>query len=248
MLLTHRYLIQKIVLLPGKSNTISESLSVGPLRHLLDNHPQQTYRITFRAILDPVPDGNGGFQGKIPALQPSPVTITRKAFIPTQERLNSYFNSLATGLPAERIRVVQLMAGLLREAQLARQERLNYNITSIDEPTMRELIGRNLNHPDSRVRAWSAYALHSLPLSADSSQGQQLTELLNDSSWFVRFLALNTLDPVADMTEYFNWVNILEKNIIIQRQVQLFQHLPWPVVEVPVEVPKPSTASTPTGI
>jgi hypothetical protein len=244
-ILSHRYLIQNTLLSAGKSNSLTESLTIGPLGHILNNHPQQEYRITFRAILDPVPDGKGGFTGKIPAIQPPPVTITRKAFSPTPQRLNAYLNTLTTGEVNERIRATQLMAGLLREYQLARRQRLNYNVRSIDERAIREIISRNLSHTDNRVRAWSAYALHSLPLAADSPEGQKLAELLNDYAWFVRFMAINTLQPIADLTEYFNWVHVLEKDPLILRQIQLLQRQPWEVVDMPVEIPEPTDQTPP---
>jgi len=230
MILTHRYLLQRAILHPGQSNSVTETLNLSPLRQILQDHPQQNYEITFRVYLDPVSDGNGSFVGKIPAIQPVPITVTRKAFIPTAPRMDAVYETARFGTPKERIKTIRLIAGLLREADLARQGRLSYQPQAIKTDILQKIITDNLNHTDAQVSGWSVYALRGLTITAQSEQAQKLAELLSDAgdaNWFVRFMAVETLYPTTDLTEYFQWAEVLEKNPLLRRQMQFLQGQPW---------------------
>lgn len=232
--IAHRYLLEQQSLRRGRRNKMSEMLNIGPLREILEEHPQQTYQVTFRSYLDPVSDEQGGFNGRIPAIQPNPLTITRKAFVPTEQHMWFQYNLLENGTPDERVGAAHLAGGLLREAQLARKGLLRYNVRRINEAALRELLVENLKHEDFRVRAWSAYAFVELPISAGSPEGQQLAELLADEHWLVRFMAAQTLEPLTDMGAYLRWARI-DKSEVVRRQAQLMAGEPWEVIEMPEE-------------
>jgi len=245
LILAHRYLIQKRILGPGQSNVITENLCIGPLRKILEDNPRQTYRITFRLYLDPVPDGQGGFQSKIAALQPTPVTVTRKAFIPTAQRMKEYTRAIHSGTPDERIKAIRLFAGLLREMRIAPQR---YRTKTLNTKLIRKMISKNLNHSDFRVRAWAAQTLASLsPL--DPLGAKYLGNLINDKNWLVRFMAIQTLSPAIDLTEYFRWSETLEKHAVLKRQIKLLRGIPWQVEKLPeITLPQenePDLGSTP---
>jgi len=246
MVLSHRYLLQRRLLSVNRSNIVSESLNIGPLRQLLEQHPQQSYQITFGAILDPAADGKGGYAGRIAAIQPKPVTITRKGFIPTQKRLAGQLKFLRSGSEEERIKTVQLLSGLLLEAQLAGQGQLAYKPHPIDEKNIRELIGKNLAHDDFRVRAWSAYALRQLPVTAGDKEMETRAALLSDTNWLVRLLDMLSLEPLVDLTGYLSWSNDFDANPIIKRQGRLLLNQPWEIMEVPFEIPAEIPLQAPT--
>jgi len=230
IILTHRYLLQRAVLQPGQSNTISEALNISRLRQILQDQPQQAYQITFRLYLDPVLDEKGGFTSKISAVQPNPVTVIRKAFTPAAPRMDAVFNAARSGTPRERINAICLLAGLLREADLARRGLLSYRPQSVNAGDIRQKIMENFNHPDVRVRGWSAYALHQLPINPNSPEASHLAQMLSDASdanWFARFMVIHTLNPIADLTEYLQWADLVEKNPLLIRQSQLLQDRPW---------------------
>ncbi|RLJ01249.1 MAG: hypothetical protein DRP08_05745, partial [Candidatus Aenigmatarchaeota archaeon] len=229
LILAHRYLIQKRILGPGQSNIIAENLCIGPLRKILEDNPRQTYRITFTLYLDPVPDDQGGFQSRIAALQPKSVTVIRKAFRPTDQRMKEYTRALQSGSPDERIKAVRLFAAMLREMKIAPQR---YRARSLNTKVIREMISKNLKHSDFRVRAWTAQTLASLsPLSP--LDAKYLGNLINDKEWFVRFMAIQTLSPTIDLTEYFRWSETLEKHDVLKRQIQVLRGMPWQVEELP---------------
>lgn len=243
--LTHRYLRQKNILPSNRSSVVTEALNVGPLNQLLDKHPQQSYRITFHTILDPVPDKNGQLTGKISQIQPRPVTIIRKAFVPARRRMATQYRFLQAGTPDERIRAAILFGALLREANLKKAGKIKYRIEPVNDIKILELINRNLTDPDFRVRAWSAYALRSLPLAPQSEIAQNLGQLLTDSQWLVRFMAGHTLNIVADLSDYLVWTIGIDQDPLIIRQAQFLQQQPWDIIDIPIELPveEDSTAS-----
>jgi tetratricopeptide (TPR) repeat protein len=240
LILAHRYMIQRRLLVPGASNVINENLYIGPLRKILEDNPRQTYQIIFRLYLDPVPDGKGGFTSKIAALQPKTVTVIRKAFVPTSQRMQEYTRSIQKGTPDERIKAIRLFTALLREMKIAPER---YRGRSLNSTVIRELIQKNLNHSDFRVRGWTAHALSTLS-AVKAQEAKYLGSLLNDENWFARLMTIRTLSAAIDLSEYFRWSDTLEKNEILKRQVQLLRGFPWQVVELP-EIklpPEPETA------
>ncbi|MBN1766206.1 MAG: HEAT repeat domain-containing protein, partial [Sedimentisphaerales bacterium] len=238
--LSHRYLNKKSLLAPNRSVKISEPLNIGPLRDILQRHPQHTYHITFRLYLDPVDDGMGGIVGRIHEIQPEPVTITRKAFNPTQENMTTQQQFVLTGNPDERIRVIHLLKGLITEAHLIKKGDVSYPARNVDVNSVKTMIDENLKHPDFRVRCWSAYALRGILLNADETAAAHLANLLSDSHWLVRFMTVYALEPVADLTEYLQWSLSVDQNEILRRYAQLILNLPWDIIEIPIPLPEKS--------
>ncbi|MCP4707631.1 MAG: hypothetical protein GY869_03315, partial [Planctomycetes bacterium] len=159
IVLAYRYLLQYPVLLPGESNSTTEPLNISTLRNILQNHPQQEFTITFRAYLDPVFDENNNITGRITSIQPAPVTVIRKAFIPTSNRLKAKINIAKNGAAQERIKATRLLAALVHEAELARRNQLSYGVTAIyNVSELQKVILQNLNHVDPLVRGWTVYA------------------------------------------------------------------------------------------
>jgi hypothetical protein len=248
MILSHRYPLQKRLLPVNRSNIVSEPLNIGQLRQLLDRHPQQSYQITFGVILDPAPDEKGGYTGRIAAIQPKPVTVTRKGFIPAQKRLAGQLKFLRSGSEEERIKTVELLGGLLAEAELARHGQLGYKPHPIDENNIRELIDKNLAHSDFRVRAWSTYALRQLPVTAGGKEVEKQAELLSDAHWLVRLLDMLALEPQVDLTGYLSWSSDFDANLIVKRQGRLLMNQPWQIMEVPFEIPAEIPSEVPSGV
>ncbi len=237
IILAHRYMLQSAALAPGRSSTSSEILNVGQLHQILENHPQRDYRITFRMYLDPVADGQGGFACKIPALQPPPVTVNRKAFVPTLDRMNSYLRDAKMGSVNKRISALKLFASLLREDRLARRGQLNYQPYPVDTAAIRRALASNLANPEPGVRAAAAWSFQALQGKLTAHETRQLAEMINDDHWLCRFMVLNTLQPITDLSEYFDWAETFEENFLIQRQIKLLQNQPWQVIDLPLDIP-----------
>ncbi|TFH64665.1 MAG: hypothetical protein E4G91_05095 [Candidatus Zixiibacteriota bacterium] len=238
MPLSHRHLVQDQIFPPSQSNSVVEHLNIGRLREILQKHPQQTYQVTFHLYLDPVIHSPGKITGRIPQLQPEPIAIVRKSFVPSQDRLSVQQQFLRTGSTNKRIQSARLMSGLLHEAELSQKNLLDYLPRKIDSYSIRELITDNLNNSAFRVRAWSAYSFRGLSLSASSTAAQRLGELLSDPEWFVRFMSVYSLEPIADLTEYLNWVSTIDENELVNRQAKLQLQQPWEVIEIPLDIPE----------
>jgi len=230
MMLAYRYLLQNPVLMPGESNSTKEALNISKLRQILQSHPQQDFTITFRAYIDPVFDENNDLVGTIPSIQPAAVTVLRKAFIPTPDRLNAIILNAQNGTAQERIHATRLLAGLVHEAELARRGQLSYRVQTINVTDLKDIIIQNLSHSDPMVRGWSVYALHQLILTPDSPAVSHLSEIIStteQTQWLERFMALEVLDPIADLSDYLPWAANIETNPLLRRQILLYQHLPW---------------------
>jgi len=240
-ILSHRYLVSQRLLGPGQTNSVEEYLNIGPIRSILRDHPQRTYEVTFQAILDPVPDGQGGFRPRLPSIQPQPVVVTRTGFAPTRDRIRTQLLAARSGSTGERIHAVELLAGLVREADRARRSQLGYTPLPIDRDALVQAIAANLGHVEPRVRAWAAYALVSLGAPATPEQARGLSNCLNDENWFPRFLAVHCLAPITDLSEYLRWTAPTETDVLLRRQILLLQGKPWPTITLP----EPGTSQAP---
>jgi len=236
IIIARRNLATNPLLQLGQRNKVTEAIDLDRLHHLLRNHPQQTYKITLYATLDPQLNPNGALLldqqtrlplPRIPAIQPQPVHFTRQAFQPTTARMASYLRDLRNGSPRTRVRATAVIAALLRENQQRLLGRTTYPLVPIDATALRNIIAKNLNHTDFRVRTASANALQSLTLNPNDPETQTLVKMLRDDHWLCRFTALATLEPVANLTEYYEWARVIETHPLIQRQLRLFQDLPW---------------------
>lgn len=236
--LVHRYLNQNPVLAPGRSNVVTECLNVGQFRQTLQQHPQQTYQITFRMFLDPVINPDGTIVGRIAQLQPKPVTVIRRGFSPTRNRLSAQEQFITSGTAQQRIQATNIISGLIQEAGLSQNGTLTYRSRPIDIAALWGLLPDNLNYTDPRVKGWCAYALGKTGLTPQASATHQLVTLLEDKNWFVRLMSTQALVSVADLTEYLRWSNITDENEIVKRQAQFYLQKPWEVIEIPMNIPE----------
>ena len=246
--LAHRYMNRNMILLPGVSISVTETLNIGPLRKILRKHPQQSFRIGFYVFLDPIVNEKGDIVGRIPEIQPKPVTVTRRAYIPTLDRLKAQQNFLRDGTPGQRIRATRLLAGLLLEAELAKKGPLAYRPRRLNTQAIRDMIIANLDHTDYRVQAWSVYALGGLELGASDPTLEKLGRMFNHPQWFVRFMTAYALSPGVDLTEYLRWA-AFDENDIVKRQALFLRNNKWEVIDVPLEIPEdePSESDTSVG-
>ena len=77
------------------------------------------------------------------------------------------------------------------------------------------------------MRAWTADSLRGVSLANNRLVADKLIASLNDPEWLVRFMALHTLQPIADIDSYLQWATNTESNAIIRRQSQLLMKQEW---------------------
>ncbi|MCG8338703.1 MAG: hypothetical protein MJE63_29700, partial [Proteobacteria bacterium] len=151
-----RYLAQEPVIRPGFSNSFVETLNNDKLDAILKKYPQMAYKIKFQCVPFPYID-NGNVRSMIPQLKPESVVVERKAFIPSPQKLTSYFKMLRSGQPDERIKAVMLFSSILKENKLAAQGKLFYKSVKLDYDKTIKTIASNLSHEDHLIRAWTVY-------------------------------------------------------------------------------------------
>ncbi len=248
--LLHRYISGPYILAAGQSVITRVQLNIETVGKTLQDNPQKTYRITFYTFLDPVIDAAGNITSKISALQPKAVTITRIGFVPERMRLNNRLEAMQSGSCKERINAANLISSLLREAQLARKNRLSYQPLAINTSILQSALLACLNDGDYRVRAFAVHDLAGLDLLVSRPVINKMVNLLNDKNWLVRFMAIDTLEPVTDLTDYFKWGLIHEKNNIVKRQIELLAHRPWETkaINIQPETAKQSSVNNSTGV
>jgi len=224
--LSVRYLNNQPLLLPGRTHEIEESLNLGAIRREIDSHPQQSYQIAFKAVLNPKLEGTD-YVAIPPAVETKEIVISRKGFRPDAQRMKYYENVMKDGKTDQIISATSLIAGLIEEAVLAKQKKISYAVRPIDSGSLYQALVKNLSHDDFRVRAWTAYELRRLPLDANSQAAAKLVALLNDPHWFVRLMVLQTLDPLLDLQDYYAAALADDAaDDIVKRQIKLLQGKP----------------------
>jgi len=234
ILIAHRNLNQQRILASGSSNTIHETFNIGSLRDQLESHPFTEYRITFRFVLDPIADSDGNFVSRIPAIQPRPLTITRKAFVPTKNNLAKLRRSMLSKSPDVIIRTTDLLAHLVNMPRTA---------AVVDSTVLTKWITDNLTHSEPRVRAWSAFSLQPQSIAGSTEAQNRIAQLLNDPDWFARFCGTRTLNHFTDLREYYEWIADNEEDLLLKQQANGYLHKPWQIIPVPPPQ-KPPTPST----
>jgi len=243
------YLRQTQLLAPGQSNSIQFALNIGALRNVLQNHPQQAYRITFQLYLDPVSDGQGGWIGRIPKIQPQPVTVLRQAFRPTAKNLQFPMESLKQTAPEDNLRAAFLLAALVRQTVSDSSPNENAPLPSSVMGILTPLV-KNFQRSDYHIRAWTAAAFQNQPLQVITPAINDLMQLLEDPHWFVRFMAIHTLDSYADLSQYHQFALTNETDPVVLRLIQWKLNQPWKTLELSAEqkdasVPEPSSPVVP---
>lgn len=236
--ISYRYLINHRLLEAGRNSVIQESLNIGRIREMVESHPQQEYKIILRVYVDPVIDEDGQWAGRYPSLQPAPITIYRKDFEPSYNRLKVQERFLKSGPTDDKIRSLILLGGLLQEAELARQGELNYTPESYSRNRIREWINTAMSASDPRTRAWAVYAIRHLPFSAEEDICRQAGNLLSDPNWFVRFQACWSLLPVVDLSAYLEWTANTDQNETLRRQAQYYMDQTWTIQDTPLIMPE----------
>ncbi len=228
-LLTYVTLGQQPLLQRRGANEVTLSLNLGPVRRLLQDYPQTTFRVTYKLLLDPIPDGKGGYLGNLPALQPRPVAIVRKAFNPTEANLKKLYRDIRFGSPEERLTTIRLADGLLREAALAESGQARYPVRPVPQAALRSWLAENLDATEFRVRAETVKSLGSVSGTSDTATLSRLTENLTHPNELVSFRAADALDAKVDLTAFYDWAVDQELTPLVRRYAQMKLNRPWTV-------------------
>jgi len=184
---------------PGRSVLVPVRLYTGPLKRLLNSHPQASLNIQFTAYLDPVVTEQGDVVSAIPGVKPAAVQIERPRVEITTEFLQNRLNSLSRGRQGPKIKAARLFAGLMME-NLEMANRRDIRPNSIETPPYKPVSGdwmppvlksalvQSLTDSDWVVRVHTMAAITDLPL--DYELISAATQGLNDQHWPARMMAV----------------------------------------------------------
>lgn len=105
------------VLPPGKSTSVRQTLDVGPPRRAARIAPTQMLRVSISAMLDPQPDGQGGWRPSLTGQRLRPVYFNRIPMIGDAETIGAIFEGVSDPSEATRFRSLESMAEMLGAAQ-----------------------------------------------------------------------------------------------------------------------------------
>ncbi len=222
-----RNLKESFLLQPNRTNQVIDFGNIGFVHETMNHHPQNEYKITYNMILDPVINQDNHHVQRIGDLKQNPVTITRKAFDVNTKSIARLMKTINKANTKERLQAIFTASGLLHESILSKQGKINYPLRPVDSQSLFKILLNQLDDTDFRIRAWTIASLRDLPKPTLKSANNRLSKLLNDDHWFVRFMAIQTIEKAFDLKDYYEWAADEDKNIIIKRYAQMKLNRPW---------------------
>ena len=174
----------------GDNLLVPVRLAAGQLRHILLTCPQASLHIEFTVYLDPVTVGRDQVANKFAAIKPATATVTRPGVELTNIFLQNRFNSLTKGRQGQKIKTVQLFAGLLAEqhAMANRQPLYKFMYAEWMPALLKSALLHNLSGDDWVANVHTMAAM--LPVPLDYELINAIAANLNHKHWPVRMMAM----------------------------------------------------------
>jgi hypothetical protein len=234
MILLFKDLNQKEIIPPGEYNKVSDYLNVGPLNTLLTNHPQQTFRITFNALINPIKNNKGVWVSNNRNVKAPKLTIIRKGFIVSKNNLQNLYRGFSKVNNVRYINNINLAAALAKEALAIKNGKGRFTFKKININAILNWLNKNLNHDDFRVRLWTLHALRNFPLSKNGTLIANISKCLNDEHLQVAYIAAKTLSSYnINIKNYYTRCVDKNKNDLIGRQGLLMTNQAWEPTTLP---------------
>ncbi len=175
---------------PGDNLLVPVRLVTGKLRHTLLTYPQASLQIEFTVYLDPVTVGRDQVANKFAAIKPTTATVTRPGVELTNIFLQNRFNSLTKGRQGQKIKTVQLFAGLLAEQHVMANQQPLYRFMYAEwmPVLLKSALLHNLSDDDWVVNVHTMAAMLAVPLDYELINATAAN--LNHKHWPVRMMAM----------------------------------------------------------
>lgn len=182
----------------GDNLLVPVRLITGQLRHILLTYPQASVRVEFTVYLDPVTAGPGNVTNRFVDIKPAATTVTRPGIELTNRFLQNRFNSLTKGHQGQKIKTVQLFAGLLAEqhAMANRQPLYKFMYADWMPALLKSALLHNLADDDWVVNLHTMAAMLAVPLDYELTNATAIN--LNHKQWPVRMMAMFLLTKNQD--------------------------------------------------
>jgi len=177
-------------ILPGESVSVRLEVNTGELTRILFTHPQVSVDVKFSVYLDPAEIGDGTIASSIKGVNAIEGVIRRKGVVLSQEFVVQRLDALAKGQEGQKIRAVELFAGLYAEQLVYQAGRVLYRHIQAEPSLLTDAVRRAVLDENWKVRVNTLIFLseHSVPL--DYAMTLSVSENLNHELWPVRLAAM----------------------------------------------------------
>ncbi len=202
---------------PGQYYSIEVELLRSELRSLVMSHPQAQLDIEFYVYIDPQVDESGeivrsmtGRPDAVKLIKRPPVGLTRSYLI-------QRFNTLSKGTVGQRLKVLELFAGLLRE-QYAFEEEAEYRYIYVERSLLEDALRLALEDNDWIVRMHTLTMLSEFESDLPFEMIQAVSENINSDNWAIRMLSLFVLakQESSQFDQVLDWVAKYESRPLVQ--------------------------------
>jgi hypothetical protein len=191
---------------PGSALFVPLKLSEGKLKPILDGYPQANLNLEITVYLDPQKARNGNLKN-IFGTEPVKVIVKRRKLDLDTLYLQQRFDALKSGKQGQKIKSVQLFAGLLAEQQNLANMKNRYKFLYCEPGLLTSAIAKCMGEDDWVLRVETMAALQNVNL--DYRLIDAISEQLDYKAWPVRLLALFTLaeEQGANFQPVLKWTS-----------------------------------------
>ncbi|OHB52674.1 MAG: hypothetical protein A2Y12_03180 [Planctomycetes bacterium GWF2_42_9] len=203
------------VIKPGSALFVPLKLAEGKLKPILDGHPQANLNMEVTVYLDPQVAKNGNVQN-IFGSEPVKLIIKRRKLELDTLYLQQRFDALKGGKQGQRIKSVQLFAGLLAEQQNLATMTERYKFLYCEPGLLTSAIAKCMNENDWVLKVQAMQAVQNSSLDYRLVDGISLQ--LDNNNWPVRLMAVYTLAQTqgANFQTVLTWVVSNDTNKLVK--------------------------------
>jgi len=234
--------------LPGEHISVPLALNTGKLRKLLRTYPQADLDVTFTVYLDPVTREGGRIENALPGTEPVSGQIHRSGIVLTRDFLMQRLDAVAEGRQGQRIRAIQLFAGLLAEMRAFDNGGASFRHARVDPSILADAVRRGLRDDDWKVRIQAINSLMTLELPLNAGMVEDVSSNLNHAQWPVRMMAAVVLnnEQAGSFQQVLDWIAQHDANALNRRMAMALGGRPQgsPDEAQPLEEASQETAET----
>jgi hypothetical protein len=168
----------------------------GELKDILIRHPQADIEIEFTVYFDPLIKEDGTIANRVNFFKPVKKSVKRRSVDVSKIAISAQLRYLSSGQQKQRIRAIQLFAGLLMEYYQSKSTYLPYKPSQVELPILTSAIRKGLNDQDWVVRLQTMAAMMPMQHEMEFSFIYSISESLYDDLWPSRLVALHLLSNV----------------------------------------------------
>jgi len=172
---------------PANALFIPVRLDTGPVKDILDCHPQAELTLEFTAYIDPLADANGRIRNALP-IAPAHIVLSHRKLDLNTRYLQQRLDTLKTGQQSQKTKSANLFAGLFAEQQEFRRTGPAYRFIYTEPQVLSSALAKCLSDDDWILKVQTMVAM--LRLKLDYRLTQAVSAELENPNWPVRLVAV----------------------------------------------------------